>query len=311
MHAPSSRWLLWILAEAALFISPTLAWGQSGRPIGEFDAKKDGDSFPKYFKSFFTDPKRTALITEAGVQLKFLPGAPGGMAGLESDANLAGNFDIEIQYDLSKFPDKIDSGYGASVGLWVKADADVGDAALTRIVTPWAGQQIRLTRAVPQANKIAYGITGINSKALKGRMMMRRVGSEVIALSADTPEGELLEWARFPFTNKPVRLVRLTGDTGGAGVEVEAKIQDLRIRMGGAVPTEPGKPGPQAHLAQPMPQMARKPSPIPTLPNQEAAMAEEKPKTPVIGQVWIPVVVGLACLGVGIAIGRRWPVAAA
>lgn len=309
---PSSvvRSLTWILAAAALLVPLTMARGQSGRPIGEFDAQKDWDSFSKHFKPFFTDPTRTARITESGVRLKFLSGAPAGFAGLESDANLAGNFDIEIQYDLTQFPDKVDGGYGASVGIWVKADPEVGDAALTRIVTRWAGQQVRLTRAVPQANKTDYGITGINTKARKGRMMLRRVGSEVIALSADTLDGELLEWARFPFTDKPVRLVRLTGDTGGAPVELEATIQGLRIRVGDAVPIEPGKPGPQAHTEQSMPVSSRKASPIPTLATAVEEVSQEKPQTPILGSVWIPIVVGLAGLGVGIAIGRRWPTVA-
>lgn len=308
MPVPVARMLICLLVGLACCGTATLARGQSGRPIAEFDAAKDWQSFPKYFKTFFTDPKRTVVIAEDGVQYRFFPGAPSGFAGVESDANLAGNFEIEIQYDFSKFPEKIEGGYGASFGIWVKADADVGDAALTRIVTPWAGQQVRLTRAVPQANKTAYGITGINSKALKGKMMMRRVGSEVIALSADASDGEFLEWARFPFTDKPVRLVRLTGDNGGAAVDLAAKIHGLQIRVGDAVPTSPGKPGPQAHLAQPMPEIARKPSPIPTLPAaQETVAAEEKPKTPLLGSVWVPVIVGLAGLGVGIAIGRRWP----
>ncbi len=65
----------------------------------------------------------------------------------------------------------------------------------------------------------------------KGRLCLRRVGKEVLFLTAEDPAKPLEQIGdKMPFTDKPVRKVLVFVDTGGSPTVVDAVVRQIEIR---------------------------------------------------------------------------------
>jgi hypothetical protein len=91
-----------------------------------------------------------------------------------------------------------------------------------------------------------YESTHHPTAAKAGRLVLRREKADVICLAADSPQGELKELARLPFTAATVTKVRLFADTGDSHTSVNARFTQFAVQAveiaGGAAKYEPPKP---------------------------------------------------------------------
>ena len=143
----------------------------------------------------------------------------------------------------------------------------------------------------------------MSTRAVSGRLAVRRIGTEVIMLAADDPAAELAEIDRFQFTGEPVQSLAIYGDTGGASVDLQARIYDVKLFMGTDVPKSSTR-----HYDGVISVLDRAPAPEPEPADEEALTSPEREmtSTPVVARAWLPIVMLLAGIVVGVFIGRGW-----
>ncbi|MBN9518094.1 hypothetical protein J0H58_06190 [bacterium] len=305
------------VAAAAALVSLPPAPAQ---PPTKFDAATDWERFPRLFRpDGIKDGRKVTARPDGSILFEFSPLKAARNSGMRAEWSLRGNFEVEVKYDLTDFPDRSDEGDGVMIGVAVAADPKVGLASVKRGVFRGHGHQNRLTRGVPkEGGKMTYVIAGVPTAAKTGRLVLRRVGTDIIGLSADTADGPLTEWKRYPFTDGPVRVVNLNADAGGSDAAFTARLYDLRVRTGADVPTEPGPPGPVARTITPTPPdlvpvvVGAPGAPKAGTPTGATATAPETadptdpPPAPLRGRLWLYVVGGLVLFTGGVFIGRRW-----
>lgn len=295
-------------ALAALTLAPVAA--QDGRPLTTFDAAADGDKFAKMFSTYNAKPGRTIALGPDGA--KFALGAqkaPGNTGG-RAEVTIAGNFQVAMRYELEAAPDQITTGYGVSTGFALDAGGQIGEASVSRGVFTQNGQAYRASRNIPQPDgKTHYAVVSSAAKMRQGQLAIRRVGSEAIILVADGPDQPLTEVHRYAFTDRPVRVMRMFADTGGAEAELKARLYDLQVRTGADVSTGAEGKVAKSTTIVPLPSAA---PPRAASPTPESADDAPPPAAPVRGASFLlPTATFLAGLVVGVLVGRKWKVAAA
>jgi hypothetical protein len=292
-----------VFLVSMLLVVAENAAAQPAHSLTKFDSATDWASFPKLFKPFDARPGRAVAHGPKGLTFTLAPRKQKGPVGMEAGVTLTGNFQIEVKYNLEVFPDKVEEGYGVYLGISVvAADNRVGRASINRGVYANAGHQYAAGRDVPAPKGIVYARSRAPASSREGRLALRRVGSEAIALVADGPGEELLVIKRYPFTEEPMRTFTLFTDTGGAAVQVRARLHDLQVRTGADV-TNTTRQGATATTIVPMPGEAQS--------TTSADPSETAPFSPLRGiraqpNWWLGCGGLLIGLVVGICVGRWW-----
>jgi hypothetical protein len=251
-----------IAALAILSFRP-YAIAQNGQPLTRFDSMHDWESFPKIFKPFNIAKDRQVTVCPDGVKFEFGSEKKAGASGMRAEVTLNGNFQIEVNYDIESWPDQVAEGYGVTIGMWIEGDRLVGGAGLNRFVDRKINQY-RFVRTIPVEKKTQYDRSAILTKAVQGRIAIRRIGTNLIALTADTPDVEFVQWKQITFTDTPVRAIILSADTGGAEAELKGRLYNLQITSGADVPINPEKEGPVARTINPLPKKNTLTNPLDT-----------------------------------------------
>lgn len=147
--------------------------------------------------------------------------------GISSTFAVAGDFEISALYEWTPVivPKE---GYGVSCALAV--DADAWTVALARGNFPGSGSAYVITRGLLQDGKKTYkNETPIPTQAKRGKLVLRREKKEIICLTADGDE-ELVERGRLALTAETVRKVHFYADPGNAPTNLDARLQQIRVR---------------------------------------------------------------------------------
>jgi len=116
---------------------------------------------------------------------------------------------------------------------------------LTRSHHPDWGQCLILTRERPGEGGPTYDAESFPATARKGRMGIRRIGTEIVLLAGDRG-AEPTEIKRIAFTGEPIHQIRLYADTGGADLPLEGRFSEIVIRAesidGAALPPKSAWP---------------------------------------------------------------------
>jgi hypothetical protein len=169
-----------------------------------------------------------------------------GQTGLYSYFSLAGDFEVSVNYELLNIsPPK--GGYGATCGITVDTQGPGGSIGITRGETVGKPSGYVVTRGQPESGgETKYESTYHPSAAKAGRMVLRREKADVVCLAADTPQGELKELCRVPFSPATVRQVRMFADNGGSHTTVDVRLTNLEVRAreiaGGLPKYQPPRP---------------------------------------------------------------------
>ena len=293
---------VWLLVASGSF-------AQNNSPLTRVIDQADWNVFSKRFAPPFQMAQISAVIGPNGVTFSAVPSKYNGPNSVQADVRLPNNYQIEVKYELLTFPDKVQNGYGVGVGLWVEGAAADGQARAVRTTEPNRGPQYMAGRTSPlPGDKTHYAIAMTPAQSRNGRLGLRRMGKEIIMLAAESPAAPLEEYQRYPLSEAPTRMLSLYSSTGGAEVELKARLYDLRILTGADLPPEPPKRN------QPTATIVRFP---PRVPSAEAARAQyESPertdpegadRTASALFPWlIGVVTFLIGLPLGVIIGRKW-----
>ncbi len=266
------------------------------------DSTQDKNRFGQLFIPYGVRPERAVAFTPDGVSFQLGSKRDPGHVGVRAKGALAGDFSIELRYELTTLPGVVDDGYGASLGIGVNVDYKVGGASIARGVYKSDGSQYSAGRTIPRSKGMHYATAHFPTTAKSGRLALRRVGGEILLLAADSPTGEFLELERYPFPTQSVQDISIYADTGGAIGEFKGRIFDLKITSGAAASQAPAKPGPAGKIIVPLPDP--EPATSPQLVGDVSEIPMSPSTTPVRGSWWIPVLTFVVGIIVGVGIRR-------
>jgi hypothetical protein len=194
------------------------------------------------FGAYGYRPRQTILPEAGGYRFR-LPGAGGvGQTGIYSYFALTGDCEVTAAYELIGVPAP-PKGYGCGVGLALDAGDQVGRGSVQRLNkagTEGSGYVVQTELAAADPKEVYRFVPG---KGKRGRLGLRRVGKELVFLTADAPDAELEEVDRLPFTERTIRAVRLFADDGGSATAVDVRLKDIAIRaeeITGGLPQKEG-----------------------------------------------------------------------
>jgi len=161
-----------------------------------------------------------------------IPGAEKSLPqmGISSKLAVHGDFEITLSYEMIG-SEKPTSGYGAGLNLTIFADTPEKDSAtIARRTHPKQGEVYATNRAFKTPNGEDKNNTAMfPTTATKGKLRFVRGGS-VLVFSAAEPSNETFnELRRVEFVDQPLKLVRVTGDTGKSASGVDFRILSLQI----------------------------------------------------------------------------------
>ncbi len=223
----------------------------TGAAIHSFDrdqASRTTESAPRFaegliagtgqiFRTYGIAPGRSVTLLPDGCLLDLNQAASWGHVGVRSTAELRGDMHFEARFEILNAPVRVDAGYGAHIGLALNTGNKAGGAgAVNRGVFQGKGNQYDACRWLRINDRLRYPTSYAPTQAFSGRLAVRRIGTEVIMLVADDPTAELAEIERYPFTNAPIQALLIYGDTGGARVDLQARIFDAKLFVGTDIP---------------------------------------------------------------------------
>jgi hypothetical protein len=218
------------IALASLCFAPTV---RADELQTELDCAANVRLFDTHFARFGYLPLNSINREEHGLRFK-LPSAIKNIpqTGMYSYVALKGDFDISAEYEWIDVPPP-KGGYGLSCGIAIDTLGAAGQVSLARAILPWKKNEhwIAFTQGKPdESGKMKYDTTpAAKTKALTGRLALRREKDELICLAADGA-AELREVGRIPFTTETVRQVRLYADPGGSPTYVDMWMGGLKVR---------------------------------------------------------------------------------
>ena len=304
MSGTMSRWLNAPAAGFVWLLIVSGSFAQNNSPLTRVLDQADWEVFSKRLAPPFQMEGISAIAGPNGVMLSMSPSKYNGPNSLQADVRLPNNYQIEVKYELLTFPDKVQNGYGVGVGLWVEGAAMDGQARAVRTVEPRRGPQYMAGRTSPlPGDKIHYAIAMTPAQGRNGRLGLRRMGKEIVMLAAESPTAPLEEYQRYPLSEAPTRMLSLYSSTGGAEVELKARLYDLRILTGADLPPEPPKRN------QPTATIVKFPTNLPKVevarPEYEIPERTDPPASTLFPWL-IGVVTFLIGLPLGVIIGRKW-----
>jgi len=158
-----------------------------------------------------------------------------GQAGVYSNFTLSGDAEASCFYEVKRLPQPR-TGYGCLVGLGFDIGEKQGRGSIQRAhtVKGETGYVLEVDLVgVDMKPEDKYKF--VKTKAMKGRIGLRRVGKELIFLMTETQLGDLEEIGRLPFTDKTIRAVRYYGDSGGSPTAVDVWVKEIEVKAEEAV----------------------------------------------------------------------------
>lgn len=220
----------------------------SGASAGEMLAELRADRLDYFLNASFSryglEPLKTIGLERSGVHFRINHGTKTEtQTGVYSHFSLKGDFEFLADYEVLNLS-KPTAGYGMSLGIAAHTAGPVGSVFLTRSHHQDWGTCLIATREVPvSGGKPEYTADSFPTAARKGRLGLRRVGSEIVLLAGDAGK-EFVELKRLPFTAEPITQLRIYADTGGAETAVEGRFTNIVIRAesidGAPVPPDGG-----------------------------------------------------------------------
>jgi serine/threonine protein kinase len=171
-----------------------------------------------------------------GLRIVLPPGKPeeGPLVGVTADVPVQGDFEITVRFEILREPDHSDGAH-RPMRLWLMAPVDDdhdSHALISRIQwkdgRPQYGMWLRLWNKDTETSPITGRQVLTDAKA--GGLRLVRVGANLRYTAA---EGDKPEFARLheqPFTDAPLKGVRLVCGTGGRDSSLDVRFTDLRIR---------------------------------------------------------------------------------
>ena len=193
----------------------------------------------------------------------------------DSRYTLHGDFEFAVKYDITQFgPVGKTGGYrSASVSLGVETPGPLGSVSLSRGLSGDTTQRFSVTHYSPTKAGPQWDTQTFPASAKSGRLVIRRVGSEMsfLVTEGDAPERLLV---RRPWDAKPVPRIRLNADQGGTPVTpVNVLFTELTVRAEGLTDLQTGAPIGPPPPPPPVPQPPGDPA-APTPPAAPVAAAE-------------------------------------
>ncbi len=184
------------------------------------------------FNTYGTNPNRS-LFLDQGYRLFLEAGEKAAeQTGLYSLFALAGNCEVTLTYQLFTLePPR--NGSGSGFGFCFETEDQAAEGSLMRIHTPKEGSGY-LCRAILGRGKAKAKPRDEKyfepSEAMSGKMALRRIKKELVFLVADTPDGELKEIKRLPFTDVTIRPLRLYFDPGGSPTAIDVRVTEMEVK---------------------------------------------------------------------------------
>ncbi len=222
--------------------------------------------------------------------------------GLSLGQTLVGDFQYEATVEFLTLPDKAPDGWGVCVGLGVNGPPAAGNAGINRGIFGLTGPSYHICRDIPNGSAMTYAYDNLPSKSKHVRLGIRRQGTEAILLAAEGPTEPLVETRRYSFTDLPVQNFAIYATTGGGDYPLSARVSDVKLLTGSALPPAPAKSRtPSVVMVPPV-------APVPPTTSAGELTTHFVPTaTPVRGGGWgLPLGAGLAGLLIGTLLGRRW-----
>lgn len=207
------------------------------------------------------DPKKTVFSREGnGIRIK----APAGnLMNLlvrnnnlwisDSDFALSGNFDVQVDFDVNQIGPK--EGKAAT-----EANAEISIQGVGRfsvyginINTDANGMTFKVVRFEPGERGTHYNLLSFPRKSNKGKIGIRREGSEILFLATETPGEELKELVRLPYDSTLIPKVRISAYQGNGAIlmPVDVLFSNFAVK---AEKVLKGKEANQAPVEVPIPE---------------------------------------------------------
>jgi hypothetical protein len=194
----------------------------------ELDFASNSRLLDQSFGRYGTRPAASISREAYGVRFRVSPQARGaGEIGLYSYFALAGDFEVEVSYELIAPLRK--GGREASFGVVVDTEGPDGSLALARGHSSSDGSGYVVTRAWPSHTGKRSETNHHPTQSRRGRLCLQRQGADVLCLVADGPRDPFHEIGRVAFTDGTVRKVRFFADPAGTAV-VDGRLAAIRVR---------------------------------------------------------------------------------
>lgn len=204
----------------------------------KMEVKIDGSN-PRLLQTKFGSygyRQQQVLFPETDGMRFYLPATEGtAQAGVYSLFALAGDCEVVLTYELLKVPPPT-KGYGCGLGIAF----DIGEGGrggrgdFQRVLRKGKKDNdgVKLHSHVSPKGQPKLEPKDIFSQndSKKGLLCLRRIGNELIGLTADSESDPFQEIGRLPFTDETIRTVRLFADPGGSPTVVDVRLRRIEMR---------------------------------------------------------------------------------
>ncbi len=226
-----SRWVT--LVAALLLVGAASAVRADDPPVGEMDCVINARLLDELFTGYGDESLKTIRREGRFLHFQIHEGArEQTQAGKYSYVGLSGDFSIEVKYVWTEAPE-VKKGYGMSCGIAIDTNAPAGNIFLLRTFSKdkgGSGYAIIWEKDGPnKGDPRTYETKIIPTKALQGRLALKREKKELICLAAEK-QAELQEIYRIEdYTDAMVRQFRLYADRGGSPTKLDAYVGNLLV----------------------------------------------------------------------------------
>ncbi|WP_020470197.1 hypothetical protein [Zavarzinella formosa] len=156
---------------------------------------------------------------------------------------LEGDFEVSMKYRVNKASFGSREGYGSvSLNINFETESPIGSISFGRSFSKDVGHRYGITRYSPHKVGHNYDTMSVRTTAMSGRLIVQRVGAEMIFSAQEGDNPGIREIARMPYVTAPIRRLRLATDMGGNCTNViDTNISDLTVKSGKLVDPESGR----------------------------------------------------------------------
>lgn len=201
------------------------------------------------FARFGPDAARLVKEEPDGVRITLASAdQPLPSTGFNCKVPVRGDFEITVGYELLR-ADPPKGGYGAGAVLNLVADTPARETvSVARRVSP-KGDEVYGSDLGSYTPAGEYQHVGRRhpAGARRGKLRASRVGAEVVLAAMADGESAFQELRRGPFTDAPLKVVRVVADPGQGLGTLDVRVTDLHIRAGSPAAVPPA--GDAADLA--------------------------------------------------------------